>query len=142
MPSRPPGRPEAEIDLEEMQKWARAGATYPEIAQRLGISHATLEKRLLRPDFKKAYDEARAEMIISLRSKQVQLAMAGNPTMLIWLGKQFLGQKDRHEHSGTGSDGAIVHTTEAAERMKAEYDALAERLSLRENSGVTPGRTN
>ena len=36
----------------------------------------------------------------SLRAKQFELAMLGNPTMLIWLGKQELGQTDRQQLSG------------------------------------------
>ena len=43
---------------------------------------------------------------ISLRRKQMQIAMAGNVTMLIWCGKQFLGQKDKHEYD-YGDDTAI-----------------------------------
>jgi hypothetical protein len=31
----------------------------------------------------------------SVRRKQFELAMAGNPTMLVWLGKQYLGQHDK-----------------------------------------------
>lgn len=39
---------------------------------------------------------------ISLRRKQFQTALAGkgNVSMLIWLGKQWLGQKDAAEFSG------------------------------------------
>jgi len=33
----------------------------------------------------------------SLRRKQFALAMAGDKTMLIWLGKQVLGQKDKQD---------------------------------------------
>ena len=36
----------------------------------------------------------------SLRAKQFELAMRGNPTMLVWLGKQELGQSDRQQLSG------------------------------------------
>ena len=36
----------------------------------------------------------------SLRVKQFELAMHGNPTMLVWLGKQELGQTDRQQVSG------------------------------------------
>ena len=36
----------------------------------------------------------------SLRAKQFELAMRGNPTMLVWLGKLELGQTDRQQFSG------------------------------------------
>jgi hypothetical protein len=36
----------------------------------------------------------------SLRRKQFEAAMNGNTTILIWLGKQYLGQRDKREMSG------------------------------------------
>ena len=33
----------------------------------------------------------------SLREKQYDVAMSGNVSMLIWLGKQVLGQSDKQE---------------------------------------------
>jgi hypothetical protein len=40
-------------------------------------------------------EEARAEALINLRSAQFKAAVEDrNPTMQIWLGKQYLGQKD------------------------------------------------
>ena len=35
---------------------------------------------------------------IELREKQWEVAMDGNVQMLIWLGKQYLGQRDTPEH--------------------------------------------
>lgn len=98
--ARPKGSGERPVDIEQMKMWARAGATIPEMAKRLSVSHATLERRLQRKEFRDALEEAKAELYISLRSKQVALALNGNVTMLIWLGKQYLGQKDRHEFGG------------------------------------------
>lgn len=34
---------------------------------------------------------------MSLRRKQYEMAAGGNPTMLIWLGKQYLNQTDKNE---------------------------------------------
>ena len=42
----------------------------------------------------------------SLRRMQYAAAQAGNPTMLIWLGKQHLEQKDQSRQEVTGKDGA------------------------------------
>ena len=39
-----------------------------------------------------------------MRAKQVELAKAGNVTMLIWLGKQMLDQSDKQEVTGKGGD--------------------------------------
>ena len=42
-------------------------------------------------------DELRKEQLVEIRQKQFQMAMDGNVQMLIWLGKQYLGQKDSPE---------------------------------------------
>lgn len=125
------GRPkgtEKLIDIEELKRWARAGATIQEAAQRLGISDVTLDNRLARPKYRNAWKSAQAELKISLRSKQVQMALAGNVTMLVWLGKQFLGQKDKQEISGTGPEGAIdLNVSSAAEILESRIIQLAAR---------------
>ena len=73
-----------------------------EIAQRLGVSCRTLFRRMEEPEFRDLIPQAEAELKISLRTKQVEVALDGNVPMLIWLGKQMLGQKEKLEHSDEG----------------------------------------
>lgn len=49
-----------------------------------------------------AIERGRAKGRRSLQAKQFEVAMKGNVSMLIWLGKQLLGQKDsvNIEHEG------------------------------------------
>ena len=42
-------------------------------------------------------EELAIEQLIELRQKQFQMAMDGDVRMLIWLGKQYLNQKDSPE---------------------------------------------
>jgi hypothetical protein len=42
-------------------------------------------------------EKGRSILKMSLRREQVRLAKQGDRTMLIWLGKQYLGQSERHE---------------------------------------------
>ena len=122
------GRPKGSeilVDIEEMKKWARAGCTLKEMAQKLGVSWPTLMNRLERDEYREAMEIARAEMIISLRSTQVKKALEGNIPMLIWLGKQYLGQRDQFMHTGSGPDGQIeldVTHVSALDRIKAELE--------------------
>ena len=44
---------------------------------------------------KKGFESGKA----SLRRKQYEVAMGGNCTMLVWLGKQYLGQTDKIDAS-------------------------------------------
>ena len=83
-------RPKKAIDPAEIvRELAAVGSTREEIATITGISARTLMRR-----FAAALERGGADMNVSLRRRQFELAMAGNPTMLIWLGKQRLGQRD------------------------------------------------
>ena len=82
-------RPKIEIDEELVQKLAAIHCTMEEIASVCNCSVDTLERRFA-DIIKIAKDKGRS----SLRRYQWEGAQKGNPAMLIWLGKQLLGQKD------------------------------------------------
>ena len=83
------GRPPKKIDDRQVFKLAQYGCTTPEIAAVMDCSPDTLERRFA-ATMKRGKDSLRH----SLRKAQVESAMGGNVTMLIWLGKQLLGQKN------------------------------------------------
>ena len=122
------GRPRIPIDKEELAKWARAGCTHAEIAARLGISQTTFERRIRTKEYAGLIPKSVAELKMSLRAKQVAMALAGDRVMLIWLGKNLLGQVDKMEHSGQ-IDSTITdaeHSTEMA-TLRARVARIAER---------------
>ena len=82
------------VSLDDVRKLAAKLHSTGELASCLGISRATLERRLQEPEFQAAFEEGREAGCAKVRAKQLELALAGNPTMLIWLGKQYLGQRD------------------------------------------------
>jgi hypothetical protein len=87
----------------KLKQLAALGLSSAEIAAVLDCSKDTLERR-----YKEVIETGRQTRNASLRRKQYEVATGGNPTMLIWLGKQFLGQKDQVEHSGE-LDSTIHH---------------------------------
>ena len=95
----PAGRPKKKIDYKTVEKLANIQCTQEEIAQILEVSARTLQRdeKFCRI-YKKGMDNGR----MALRRLQWQGAESGNTTMLVWLGKQYLGQKDKQdiEHSG------------------------------------------
>jgi hypothetical protein len=91
-------RPCKVIDPEGVRRLARIGCSQAEIGEALGCSDDTLRRRFA-ASIKKGY----AELNVSLRRSQVRAAQAGNVTMLIWLGKQRLGQKNEPRQT-KGSD--------------------------------------
>jgi hypothetical protein len=75
---------------------ALVGGTLPEIAAHFGCSETLIQKR-----YGELIREAKASRRIRLRQKQYQKALEGDTGMLIWLGKQELGQTDeRHVRYG------------------------------------------
>jgi hypothetical protein len=102
------GRPLADIDLVQLEALCQIGATNEEIAAHFGVSERTIENRSRRAEFRAAMDRGIARGNLSLRLKQMQMALAGDRVMLIWLGKNRLGQADKieTEHSGEIGGGA------------------------------------
>lgn len=62
----------------------------------------------------------------SLRRAQFELAMKGNPTMLIWLGKQYLAQNERTEVKFNASEVNAINkdmiTNVAKERDLKDFE--------------------
>lgn len=73
-------------------------------AEIMGVSHDTIERRI-KEKFNMTFAEYReskmAGMKMNLSKKQYEVAMSGNVTMLIWLGKQWLDQKEKVEENST-----------------------------------------
>jgi hypothetical protein len=119
------GRPRIEFDLSQVEGLGQIGATAAEMAAILPASQSTIEHRMAdqESDFSKAYKKGFGTLKMSLRRKQIQLAMAGDRALLIWLGKQLLGQTDKQDlrHGGTG-DEPVAFTLELADGRPVHAD--------------------
>ena len=83
------GRDRIVVPPEEVFKLAAIGCKDHEIADWFGIKNDTL-----RYNFTAQLVKGRESMKQSLRRKQLEVAYTGNAVMLIWLGKNLLGQTD------------------------------------------------
>ena len=101
-------RPKRVIDLRQVVKLAELHCNDREIAAVVGVSEDTLHRR-----FAEEIGKARERGKTSLRRVMWRTAMKGNVTMLIWLGKQYLGQTDRASTELTGAAGGPVAFTDA-----------------------------
>jgi len=107
------GRPKFIVDYDTVEKLAHIQCTYGEIASFLGCSVDRLKKDeefILR--YKKGAENGR----MSLRRMQFKLAEK-NTSMAIFLGKQYLGQKDYVETTET-SNGILNELKEAMQNVK------------------------
>lgn len=85
-------RPKKEIDPKQVEELAAIQCSYAEMAAVLRCDPKTLSNR-----FGQEIRNGRERGKSSLKRKQYELAMSGNCTMLIWLGKQHLEQSDKNE---------------------------------------------
>jgi hypothetical protein len=83
-----------ELDVDELEKLAAMHCTREEVAGFFGIAVKTVQRRLKESRYADAWERGIARGRVSLRRAQFRVAENGNPTMLIWLGKQWLRQSD------------------------------------------------
>jgi hypothetical protein len=95
-------RPEAKIDLVEMEKLYSMQCTDEEVAAFFGVSTRTIQRRRKVKHFGEAADRAKAKGRVSIRRNLFRLAAAGNVAAAIFLAKNLLGYRDvvNNEHSG------------------------------------------
>ena len=97
------GSPEIIIDWEQVDSMCKIQCTGEEIASVLDVGYNTIERACKRDHNVKFGDYIAQKRLgghISLRRKQFSKAVDdGSDTMLIWLGKNYLNQKDKIEAS-------------------------------------------
>lgn len=90
------GRPEAQIDWKQVDKFLEAGANGVQIAARLGINPTTLYRHCedeFKVNFALYSQEKKASGDALLYAAQFNKALKGDAGMLKWLGEFRLGQK-------------------------------------------------
>lgn len=111
------GRPPIEIDWREFDKLCSLQCSLIEIAGWFNCSIDTIENKVKETHgvtFSEYFAIKRSHGKISLRRKQYETALSGNPTMLIWLGKQYLGQVDKIETDNTNEVKIKIETDDTS----------------------------
>lgn len=94
---KPVGRPRIELDPKQAKIFGYFRATYDTMAEQIGCHVDTIRAAMQDEDseFSKAYKKGFSSMKMKLSEAQVKTAIEEhNPTLLVWLGKQYLDQKD------------------------------------------------
>jgi len=105
------GRPTKNLEDMEFDGWAQLDAmiiwaNQDYCCEKLGVNTDTLTKKIkekYRMGFSEYKRKRQEPMRVNLMKKQYDVAIAGNVTMLIWLGKQYLGQSDKQENKNIES---------------------------------------
>tara|TARA_R110000737_G_scaffold343942_1_gene370482 strand:+ start:939 stop:1298 length:360 start_codon:yes stop_codon:yes gene_type:complete len=85
------GRPKHKFSADETEMVKRLSEMFcsqEEIAYAMGCSRSVLR------NYTELLAEGKARGRVKLRRAQMDKALEGNPTMLIWMGKQLLSQSD------------------------------------------------
>ena len=87
------GRPKKyNIDTDQVEKLAGLGCTNVEIASFFDVG-----EHVIRKTYAGSIAKGKENGKIRLRQWQMKAAQKGNVAMLIWLGKQILGQAEKQE---------------------------------------------
>lgn len=115
-------RPRKEIDQKQFENLCGLQCTLEEICGWFDVTDKTLDswcKRTYRASFSEVFRQKRGAGKISLRRSQWRLAEK-NATMAIFLGKQFLGQRDSVDVAVTDAKGIAL---DELEKMVMQNDA-------------------
>lgn len=85
------------IDWDKISEWLKVGCTGKECAEMLGVNEDLLYHRCPQDNgtnFRNFKAKKKSHLRHFIREKQKELCGDKNPTMLIWLGKQYCAQKE------------------------------------------------
>jgi hypothetical protein len=103
--------PDPDITAQKVEALAALGMNGVDIAAYFGTSKSTISKK-----YAAIIEKGRERLKVSLRQAQIKAALEGSNVMLIWLGKQLLGQSDKIE---TKND----HVVENKERKLSDDES-------------------
>lgn len=113
-------RPKVNIDWKKVDRYLQAHCDGAGIAGLLGIDPETLYRACQR-DHKIGFSEYAAQKKGEgkelLKARQFETAMSGNVSMQIWLGKQYLGQRDKSDVDQTGAPSSLNITVDSSETV-------------------------
>ena len=130
---------QAQIPDRVLSGLAALGCTEPEIQHLLACS----------PDFLASKCDilasGRARLKHSLRRAQLKQALKGNASMLIWLGKTYLGQKDQpdtnlSQHTKIVVDAALLQSLQASYQSTLNDIRRTKALSLPDKLSSDPDK--
>ncbi len=132
-------RPEAKIDLVELEKLCNMQCTDEEIAAFFGVNKRTIMRRRKVAKFRDIMDRAKAKGRISVRRHLFRLAGKDNVAAAIFLSKNLLGYRDVVNTEHTGLAGGPIQIAAKPDYSKLTDDELKQLRAIAEKT-KPPGR--
>jgi hypothetical protein len=132
-------RPEAKIDLVELEKLCGMQCTDEEIAAFFGVSTRTIERRRKVQKFSEIMDSAKAKGRISVRRSLFRMAAKDNVAAAIFLSKNLLGYRDVVNNEHTGLAGGPIQIAAKPDFSNLTDEEL-EKLRVIIDKTLPPGR--
>lgn len=108
------------ITPEQLAVYASAMCTQREVASIIGVTQPAICQMLKKPAYREAWDRAQDETRYRLRRAQIENALSGKTVDLIWLGKQYLEQRDSVKEIEAKTDVQITYIAEWGGRMSGQ----------------------
>jgi len=124
MPRKPACTPE------QLAIYGGALCTQQEVADILGITQQSVSEMLKKPAYKEAWERARSVTRYDVRRKQIDAALDGDRTMLIWVGKQVLEQRDSPKEVEINQNVQVKYIAEWGGKPPDEVEGGAEVLLI------------
>ena len=126
-----PAKESAKIDAAELEKLMKLQPSEQEAADWFDVTIKTLQ-RFINKHYKCSFvqlrDKSFTKTRIAIKRAQIDKALKGDNVMLIWCGKQYLGQRDKTSQEISGPDGKPVEhkdvTELTPEQKRARIDYL------------------
>ncbi len=132
-------RPEAKIDLVELEKLCNMQCTDEEIAAFFGVNKRTIERRRKVAKFREIMDRSKAKGRISVRRHLFRQAAGNNVAAAIFLAKNLLGYRDVVNTEHTGLAGGPIQIAAKPDYSQLTDDELKQ-LRLIAQKTLPPGR--
>jgi hypothetical protein len=133
-------RPEAKIDLVELEKLCGMQCTDEEVAAFFGVSTRTIERRRKTKHIQELMDRAKAKGRVSVRRNLFRLANAGNIAAAIFLAKNLLGYRDVRSNEHSGPEGGPIQLS-VVEALQQRRNRLAVQRKLNGTANTTASPT-
>jgi len=132
-------RPEAKIDLVELEKLCGMQCTDDEIAAFFNVNKRTIVRRRKVQRFSDIMDNAKAKGRVSVRRSLFKLAANGNIAAAIFLAKNLLGYRDVVNTEHTGLAGGPIRIAARPDFSQLTNEELQQLRAIADKT-LPPGR--